>query len=41
MESEVKKLLEGVRDGTVSVDDALLGLKMEPFADILEVRHGI
>ncbi len=34
MESEVKKLLEGVRDGTVSVDDALLGLKMEPFADI-------
>lgn len=34
MESDVKKLLEGVRDGRVSVDDALLQLKMSPFEDI-------
>ena len=34
MESDVKKLLEGVREGRVSVDDALLQLKMSPFEDI-------
>ncbi len=34
MNSDLKTLLTGVRDGTVSVDDALLQLKMAPFADI-------
>ena len=34
MNSEIKKLLEGVRDGTVSVDDAMLEIKKEPFEDI-------
>ena len=34
MESDVKRLLERVRDGSVSVDDALLQLKMSPFEDI-------
>lgn len=34
MESDVKKLLEGVRDGSVSIDDALLQLKLSPFEDI-------
>ena len=34
MDSDVKKLLEGVRDGSVSVDEALMGLKMSPFEDI-------
>ncbi|MDE7325403.1 MAG: nickel pincer cofactor biosynthesis protein LarB [Lachnospiraceae bacterium] len=31
---EIRKLLEGVSDGTVSIDDALLKLKMKPFEDI-------
>ena len=34
MQSEVKLLLEAVRDGKTSVDDALMALKTEPFADI-------
>ena len=34
MKSEIKKLLEGVRDGKVSVDDALLEIKKEPFEDL-------
>lgn len=34
MNSEIRKMLEGVRQGTVSVDDALLALKKEPFTDI-------
>ena len=34
MNSDLKTLLTGVRDGTVSVDDALLQLKMAPFTDI-------
>ena len=34
MNSETRSLLEGVRDGTVSVDDALLQLKKAPFADL-------
>lgn len=34
MKTEVKKLLEGVKDGTVSVDEALLKLKNEPFEDL-------
>ena len=34
MNSAVKKLLENVREGQVSVEEALLQLKLEPFADI-------
>lgn len=34
MNSELRKLLEGVKAGTVSVDDALLKIKAEPFEDI-------
>ena len=34
MKTEAKTILEAVRDGTLSVDDALLRLKAEPFADI-------
>lgn len=34
MNSEIKQLLEGVKAGTVSVEDALLKLKMQPFEDI-------
>ena len=34
MNSEIKRLLEGVREGTVSVDDALLRIKEKPFEDI-------
>ena len=32
--SEISKLLQGVKDGTISVDDALLQLKKQPFEDI-------
>ena len=34
MKSEVKSILEAVRSGGLSVDDALLKLKAEPFEDI-------
>jgi hypothetical protein len=34
MKTEVKSILEDVRDGKLSVDDALLQLKTEPFADL-------
>jgi len=34
MNSDVRKLLEAVQAGQVSVDDALLRLKMSPFEDI-------
>ena len=34
MQSEARKLLEAVKSGEISVDDALLGLKAEPFTDI-------
>lgn len=34
MNTDIKNLLEGVRDGKLSVDDALLKLKMSPFEDI-------
>lgn len=34
MNSEIKKVLEAVSQGDLSVDDALLKLKMEPFEDI-------
>ncbi len=34
MNSDIRALLEGIRDGSVSVDDALLKLKQQPFEDI-------
>ena len=34
MNSDIRKLLEAVRSGEVSVDDALLKIKMSPFEDI-------
>lgn len=34
MNSEMRKLLEGIRSGEVSVDDALLKIKTQPFEDI-------
>lgn len=34
MNNEIKKLLESVRDGSVSVDEALLKIKAQPFEDI-------
>lgn len=34
MSSEIRTLLEGIRDGNVSIDDAILQLKQQPFEDI-------
>ena len=34
MVTDIKQLLEGVQNGTVSVDDALLKLKMSPYEDL-------
>ena len=34
MNHEVRKVLEAVKDGGMSVDEALLKIKTEPFADI-------
>ena len=34
MKSEIKRILEEVRDGSMSPDDALLKIKAEPFEDI-------
>ena len=34
MNTEIKTLLQGVQDGTVSVDEALLQLKQQPFEDL-------
>ena len=34
MNSDIRKLLEDVKSGSVSVDDALLKIKMSPFEDI-------
>ena len=34
MHTDVKALLQAVQDGTVSVDDALLQLKQQPFEDL-------
>ena len=34
MMSDIRNILEGVSDGTVSIDEALLKLKMKPFDDI-------
>ena len=34
MSSDIRSLLEGIQNGSVSVDDALLQLKQQPFEDI-------
>ena len=34
MSSDIRRLLEGIQNGSVSVDDALLQLKQQPFEDI-------
>ncbi|MGM9604907.1 MAG: nickel pincer cofactor biosynthesis protein LarB [Faecousia sp.] len=34
MNSDIRSLLEGIQNGSVSVDDALLQLKQQPFADL-------
>ena len=34
MDNDIRKLLEGVRDGSVSIEDALLEIKKEPFVDL-------
>ena len=34
MKTEIKAILEGVKDGSISVEEALLSLKKEPFEDI-------
>ncbi len=34
MNNEIKQLLEKVRDGKISIDDALLEIKKQPFEDI-------
>ncbi len=34
MNTDIRALLTGVQDGTVSIDDALLQLKQQPFADL-------
>ena len=34
MNSEIRKLLEGVQNGSVSVEDALLEIKKQPFEDL-------
>lgn len=34
MNSEVRRILEGVRDGGISVEEALLKIKQQPFEDI-------
>ena len=34
MNTEIKTLLENVRNGSVSVDEALLRLKEQPFQDV-------
>lgn len=44
-QQEVKKILQQVADGTVSVDDAVMQLKLKPFEDIdiamLDTHRGI
>lgn len=34
MNGEIRKILEGVHDGNVSVDEAVMRLKLQPFEDI-------
>ena len=45
MNSEIRKTLEAVKNGELSVDDALLAIKKEPFEDIgyakVDLHRGI
>lgn len=45
MKTEIKTILEAVKSGEMSVDDALLAIKKEPFADIgyakIDLHRGI
>ena len=45
MKTEIKTILEGVKNGEIPVEDALLAIKKEPFADIgyakLDLHRGI
>lgn len=45
MNNEIRKTLEAVRNGTLSVDEALLSIKREPFTDIgyakVDLHRGI
>ncbi len=45
MASDIRKLLLGVKDGTVSVEDAILELKKQPFEDLgyakVDLHRGI
>ena len=45
MNSEVRRILEGVRDGSVSVEEALLAVKKAPFEDLgyakVDLHRGI
>ena len=34
MNSDIRALLEGIQNGSVSINDALLQLKQQPFEDI-------
>ena len=34
MNTEIRRILESVRDGSLSVDDAVLKIKQEPFTDL-------
>ena len=34
MNNEIKRVLESVKEGSLSVDEALLKIKVEPFEDI-------
>ncbi len=34
MNTEIRRILEGVRDGSVSVEDALLKIKQEPYTEL-------
>ena len=40
MNSEIRQLLEAVKAGEVSVDDALMQIKKEPFADLGYAKVG-
>ena len=45
MNSEIRKMLEAVQQGAMSVDEALLAIKKEPFTDIgyakVDMHRGI
>ena len=34
MNTEIRRILENVRDGSISIDDALLKIKQEPYTDL-------